>query len=81
MREAKEKEMIKTNEEKIGLKVRCWKCEQVFEVRAALEDIQAWQDGALVQDAMPYLDAGKRELLISRTCNVCFDELFGGEDE
>ena len=36
----------------------------------------------LVQDIFPDLSIGDRELLISRTCNTCWQELFGnGEDE
>ena len=63
--------------EMVGINVRCWKCESVITIQAALEDIQAWQDGTMVKDAMPYLNAGERELLISRTCDPCFDKMFG----
>ncbi|SVC55010.1 uncharacterized protein METZ01_LOCUS307864 [marine metagenome] len=63
--------------EKVGINVRCWRCEGVTTVHAALEDIQAWQDGTLVQDAMPYLNTEERELLISRTCDSCWDKMYG----
>ena len=39
-------------------------------------DMQAWEDGKFIQDAMPYLTAGERELLISATCGDCFDKFF-----
>tara|TARA_Y100001951_G_C11218985_1_gene227582 strand:+ start:104 stop:340 length:237 start_codon:yes stop_codon:yes gene_type:complete len=68
------------SQDKVGVNVRCWKCEQVTTIKAALADIQQWQDGTLVQDAMPYLDADERELLISRTCSPCFDKMFGEGD-
>ena len=52
-------------------------------------DLKRWEDGELIQDAMPYLSAGERELLISGVCGKCFDKMFeedpvprlGGRDE
>lgn len=29
------------------------------------EDLQAWKDGALIQDALPYLSAEQREFLMT----------------
>lgn len=48
--------------------------EQVIEVPT--EDYIKWRDGTLIQNAMPYLEAGQREFLISRICEKCFDDLF-----
>tara|TARA_Y100001951_G_scaffold77640_1_gene64992 strand:- start:245 stop:469 length:225 start_codon:yes stop_codon:yes gene_type:complete len=62
--------------EKVGINVRCWRCDHVTVLHAALEDIQAWQDGTLVQDAFPYLNESERELLISRTCDSCFEAMY-----
>ena len=39
-----------------------------------------WQEGAYIQNAMPYLNVDERELLISGTCRDCFDRMFGEED-
>ncbi len=60
----------------------CLKCGDTSTITAAPEDVINWQNGQLIQDAMPYLDAGERELLISKTCGRCFDEMFGenGDD-
>jgi hypothetical protein len=45
------------------------------------EDMVDWLSGSLpIQDAMPYLTIGERELLISGTCNDCFDILFPSLD-
>ena len=45
-------------------------------------DYFAWKDGKQIQEAFPYLSAGQRELLISNTCEKCWEELFGdGEDD
>ena len=40
-----------------------------------------WQDGALIQNAMPTLSATEREQLISHICPACQDSLFGEEPE
>ena len=44
-------------------------------------DYKNWQEGALIQDALPYLTTDQRELLISATCGTCWDDMFGEEDE
>jgi hypothetical protein len=43
-------------------------------------DLKRWEGGELIQDAMPYLSAGERELLISGICETCFDKIFGSEE-
>lgn len=43
--------------------------------------MKEWQaGGGYIQDLMPTLTAGERELLISGTCDSCWKEMFG-EDE
>tara|TARA_Y100000296_G_scaffold73682_1_gene91423 strand:- start:308 stop:457 length:150 start_codon:yes stop_codon:yes gene_type:complete len=44
------------------------------------EDYEAWENGELIQNAMPYLSADEREVLISGMCGPCFDNLFGDEE-
>ena len=45
-----------------------------------IDDYTSWENGALIQTAMPYLSADEREVLISGMCGPCFDNLFGGEE-
>jgi hypothetical protein len=41
-----------------------------------------WLSGSLpIQDAMPYLTDGERELFLSYTCNDCFNNLFGLDND
>ena len=40
-----------------------------------------WYGDVLIQDAMPELSAGQRELLISGTCGRCFDATFSEQEE
>ena len=61
---------------------QCVKCKNVHILLVNSDDFQRWKDGALIQDAMPYLSADERELLISSICGLCFDQMFGeGEDD
>lgn len=55
----------------------CSQCHQYYVVEVAEQDFAAWQEGKYVQDAFPYLSKADRELLISKTCNRCWYEMFG----
>ena len=57
--------------------VLCHACHHTFELPVAYEQIVRWLTcGGYIQKAKPQLNAGERELLISGTCNSCFDKLF-----
>ena len=42
--------------------------------------LQAWLDGALIQDVFPDLTPNRREQLISGTHGRCFDAVFADDD-
>ncbi len=56
--------------------VQCISCERESTVEFDMEDYRSWKGGECIQDAMPYLSAAERELLMSRICPVCWDEMF-----
>jgi len=57
--------------------VRCLTCGRYFSIFYNREDMVDWLSGSLaIQDAMPYLTPGERELFLSGTCNDCFDSMF-----
>lgn len=56
--------------------VTCWKCGTEHEIKAKEDDINRWQGGELIQEALPYLKPFERELLISGTCEPCFEKIF-----
>lgn len=58
----------------------CRECDEVLLIPVNKEDYFAWQDKVLIQEAMPYLDADTRELLISGICGLCFDKLWEGKE-
>jgi len=59
----------------------CIKCGDIHILLVNGKDFEAWQEGALIQNAMPYLGADEREILISGICGRCFDGLFGDDYE
>lgn len=63
------------------LKVRCTMCRQVYTLDVQMQDYQRYREGAMVQDAFPYLSAGQRELLISGLCDTCWDYTFREKSE
>jgi len=61
----------------LSIKVTCSHCDETHSVLVNQIDVAEWKAGKYIQDAMPYLSADERELLISQTCGVCWDEMFG----
>ena len=69
------------NNEKTTMWTTCRVCKNQVEMQVHIEDVTAWENGKLIQDAMPYLTPGEREVLISGTCEPCFDRMFGEGEE
>ena len=62
--------------EKSKVQVDCNLCSKGFILHVHEKDLADWREGKLIQDAMPYLSASERELLISNICEDCFTKLF-----
>ena len=72
---------MRENKKEVTVVTVCPMCGHANEVAVNEEDYFNWSfDGALVQDAFPYLSADEREMLISGICPKCWDKLFGEED-
>lgn len=60
-------------------------CQTTYNLTVKEQDHIEWQKGKgpkrHAQVAFPYLTAGERELLISETCDDCFQKLFPPEEE
>ena len=69
------------NEQKIEIPAVCVRCGETIIIKAYLSDLVAWHKGELIQDVLSYLNEDERELLISGTCGICFDEMFEESDE
>lgn len=64
--------------ESVTVDAQCIFCQKETSVEFRLADYLDWQSGELIQNAMPYLSAAERELLISKICGDCFDDIFKG---
>lgn len=55
----------------------CPFCGTPHSVSVPSKGYQAWQDGELIQRAMPQLSPTEREQLISGMCPTCQKKIFG----
>lgn len=51
------------------------------EIDVTIEQILAWEEGELIQNAMPHLSADDREFIKTGITGEELDQLFGGEEE
>ena len=57
--------------------ITCPFCGEDYAVEVDLAQYEAWQNGKLIQNAMPDLTPIEREQLISGLCPKCQAEMFG----
>ena len=62
---------------RINVEITCPFCGNDHAVEVDLAQFEAWQDGELIQKAMPDLTLTEREQLISGLCPKCQAEMFG----
>lgn len=61
---------------------QCMTCKSWFELEVDAERYDRWRNGeGHIQTMLPELGPDERELLISRTCGACFDDMFDEDDE
>ena len=70
--------MKKINYHEVEVLTFCPFCGHAHGVSVNEDDYWDWQDGALAQDAFPYLPAADREMLITGICPTCWEDSFGG---
>jgi len=69
-------------ENKVEQDFQCRICLKSIPIQLDMEDFETWRnEDAFIQDVLPYLNAGERELLISGTCDDCWKDMFGDPDE
>ena len=63
--------------EDIELELQCKYCDYEEILNVLESDYDAWAgNGALIQEVFDYLSAGQRELMISGTCDTCWNKFF-----
>ena len=66
--------------DKLDFELECKYCDYEETISVAQADYRAWHNGKFIQDAFPYLTAGQRELMLSNTCNDCWNRFFPYDD-
>jgi hypothetical protein len=61
--------------------VTCCICDRTFTLNIPEKEWLAWQNGELIQRAMPSVSDDDRELLITATCGACFEGMFEDDDQ
>ena len=73
------------NERNYEIKVTCRVCKKEYTLRVRFEDYIKFDspNRPHIQDIFPYLTSAERELLISQTCDECWQKMFASfiEDE
>lgn len=69
------------NNDTMEVMTTCRFCGTTHTMTVCIDDYFDWQNGEHIQSAMPYLEPAERELLISQTCQDCWDRMFGQEEE
>lgn len=73
---------VRYNRHEVCIVTACPFCNKRHEVEVNEIDYLDWQDGVLMaQDAFPYLSADEREMLVSGICPICWDSMFGSDEE
>jgi len=58
------------------IRVKCKFCNTKHHIVVDTEDyVDYMNTGKLIQNCFPYLSLGDRELIISETCEKCFDDI------
>ena len=59
------------------IEITCPFCGATHFVTCSAEGFEAWQNGELIQNALPELTPTEREQLISQICPECQKSIFG----
>ena len=69
------------NNDTMEVMATCRFCGTTHTMTVCIDDYFDWQNGELIQRAMPYLTPGERELLKSQTCQACWDKMFEDDEQ
>ena len=63
---------------KCSIEIECKLCGEVFEIEVKPEDLKEYMspNRRHIQHIFPYLTPAERELLISHTCEKCWNKMF-----
>jgi hypothetical protein len=61
--------------------ITCRKCGKTFEFPTFKEDFEQFEKGEHIQYVLPYISPEYRELMLSRICPTCWDEIMEADEE
>lgn len=60
-----------------NIRITCERCGKTYQVKLNKADLERWTSGeGTIQQCLPYLSCADRELIMSHTCNECFEQMF-----
>ena len=65
----------------IALITKCPVCGKEREIHVHEHDYDSYKNGALIQEAFPYLSSADRESLVSGVCPDCWEDIFSVVNE
>ena len=65
----------------VSVEIKCKLCDEIKLLKLSDSGLKKLYKGELIQRVFPDLSAGDRELIVSATCNDCFNEMFPKEEE
>lgn len=66
---------------KVAVFTTCCVCGKEHETVVDYNAFRTWYQGALIQNVFPDLNPAEREILISGTCDECFNAMFPPDEE
>tara|TARA_Y100001938_G_C8072496_1_gene423986 strand:+ start:268 stop:492 length:225 start_codon:yes stop_codon:yes gene_type:complete len=64
------------------LELECAHCDYEEKITVPEADYDAWMGGMkLIQDVFDYLTPAQRELMLSNTCDTCWNKFFPNSEE
>tara|TARA_B100001559_G_C16031478_1_gene408229 strand:+ start:75 stop:293 length:219 start_codon:yes stop_codon:yes gene_type:complete len=68
--------------DKQSYNIVCKICNKEYNILANQADVLDWKEGhKYIQDALAYLSSAERELFISQTCDTCWTQMYGIDDD
>jgi hypothetical protein len=60
---------------KMTVEIKCKTCGKTYKFEINPKGYVRWEEGTPIQVALPELTPSQRELMISQTCDTCFDTI------
>ena len=60
----------------LDIELSCNHCDYEENLSVSECDYIAWHNGKYIQDSFPFITAGQRDLMLSNTCDDCWQKFF-----